>query len=76
MSKKDTPNLESRFVSLRINAGLTQKEIADALGVTEQTVRNWERGKIEARLTLAQTKLLCKLLGKSLDELPDSFSSH
>lgn len=61
-------------MSLRLKAGLTQKAIADALGVTEQTVRNWERGKVPARLTLGQTKLLCRLLGKSLDELPDNFS--
>ncbi|MBD2259900.1 helix-turn-helix transcriptional regulator [Pseudanabaena sp. FACHB-2040] len=74
MSKKDEPNLESKFVSLRLEAGLTQKAIADALGVTEQTVRNWERGKIEARLTLGQTKLLCKMLNKSLDEMPDNFA--
>lgn len=75
MSKKDTPNMESRFVSLRIKAGLTQKAIADALGVTEQAVRNWERGKNEPRLTIKQTKLLCRLLGITLEEMPDSFSA-
>ena len=75
MSGKDTPNMESKFVSLRIEAGLTQKTIAEALGVTEQAVRNWERGKNEPRLTIKQTKLLCKLLDRTLDEIPDSFSS-
>jgi len=62
-------------VSLRLKAGLTQKAIADAFGVSEQAVRNWERGKNEPRFTIKQTKLLCKLLGVSLDELPDSFAS-
>lgn len=72
---KDTPNMESKFVSLRLEAGLTQKAIADALGVTEQAVRNWERGKNEPRFTIQQMKLLCKMLGRSLDEMPESFSS-
>lgn len=72
---KDTPNMESKFVSLRLEAGLTQKAVAKALGVTEQAVRNWERGKNEPRFTIQQMKLLCKMLGKSLDEMPESFSS-
>ena len=67
--------MESEFVSIRIQAGLTQKAIADALGVTEQAVRNWERGKNEPRFTIQQTKLLCEMLGRTLDEMPDSFSS-
>lgn len=75
MTKKDTPNMESPFVSLRLKAGLTQKAIADALGVTEQAVRNWERGKNEPRFTIKQTKLLCQLLGISLNEMPDSFAA-
>ena len=75
MSGKDTPNMESKFVSIRIEAGLTQRAIAEALGVTEQAVRNWERGKNEPRLTIKQTKLLCKMLNLTLDEMPDSFSS-
>ena len=28
----------------RINAGLTQKKAAEKLGVTEQTISNWENG--------------------------------
>jgi transcriptional regulator with XRE-family HTH domain len=72
---KDVPNKESVLVSLRLEAGLTQKQLATALEVTEQTVRNWEQGKVEARFTLLQIKQLCLLLGKSLDELPDGFST-
>jgi DNA-binding XRE family transcriptional regulator len=75
MSNKDTPNMESKFVSLRLKAGVTQKTLADALGVTEQAVRNWERGKNEPRLTIEQTKTLCSLLKVTLDEMPNSFSS-
>jgi transcriptional regulator with XRE-family HTH domain len=70
---KDIPNMESNFVALRLEAGLTQRDIADGLGVSEQTVRNWEQGKHPPRLTIPQVKKLCHLLKKSLDELPDNF---
>lgn len=70
---RDYPNMESDLVVLRIEAGLTQRDIAAALGVSEQTVRNWEQGKHDPRLTIPQVKKLCRLLKKSLDELPDSF---
>lgn len=72
---KDQPNQESKFVALRLEAGLTQKQIADELGVSEQTVRNWEQGKHLPRLTIPQVKKLCRLIGKSLDEIPDDFGS-
>ncbi len=29
----------------RVNKGLTQKEAAEKIGVTEDTIGNWERGK-------------------------------
>lgn len=29
----------------RVNAGLTQEQMADALGITDATLRNYERGK-------------------------------
>jgi DNA-binding XRE family transcriptional regulator len=74
MGKRDTPNMESKLVALRLEVGLTQKALADAFSVSEQAVRNWEHGKVEPKFTLADTKKLCRLLGKSLEELPDSFS--
>ena len=60
-------------MQLRQEMELTQKDIADALGVTEQTVRNWEQGKAVPKLTIPQTKILCRLLQRSIEELPDSF---
>ncbi len=34
----------SPLMRLRTQRHLTQKELADALGVTENTIANWERG--------------------------------
>ena len=63
------------LVDLRKRSGVTQKEIADALGVTDHTVRNWEKGRAEAELQIWQVKELCRLLNCSLDELPDRFKA-
>ncbi len=34
------------MATARINAGLTQQDIAERIGVSRQTVINWERGKV------------------------------
>lgn len=65
---------ESPLVALRAKVGLTQEELASELGVTDHTVRNWEKGRSEAKLTIKQFKKLCSLLQCSADELPDTFS--
>ena len=36
-----------RLRELRVNAGMTQTEVADHAGVSPQTVRNWEAGRNE-----------------------------
>ncbi len=60
------------LVKLRERAGLTQRELAQALGVTITTVSAWENQRHEPRLTFAQTKLLTQILRCSLDELVDA----
>ena len=67
----DEPN-QSNLVMLRQRFNLTQKYMAEALGVTEQTVRNWEQGKAIPRLSIPQTKTLCRLFHCGIEELPDS----
>ncbi|NHC36878.1 helix-turn-helix transcriptional regulator [Scytonema millei VB511283] len=61
------------FVVLRSLKQITQKELADVLGVTEDTISNWERGKVVPKLTIPQTKALCNLLEVNLEQLPDNF---
>ncbi|GAB4382720.1 MAG: hypothetical protein Kow00121_43390 [Elainellaceae cyanobacterium] len=62
---------ESVFVRLRRSRSLTQKQVADALGITVQTVSNWEVGRAEPKLTIRQFKSLLQILKCSVDELPD-----
>ena len=57
------------FRQLRKNAGYTQKELAEMIGVAERTVRSWENAETEIRLTPRQTLALCRALGVSLVDL-------
>ena len=61
-------------MTLRQRAGLTQKAIADALNVTDHTVRNWEKGRTIPEWTPTQTLLMCQMLKCSLEELASAFS--
>ncbi|WP_055075021.1 helix-turn-helix transcriptional regulator [Pseudanabaena sp. 'Roaring Creek'] len=58
----------------KIRGGVTQAQLAEALGVERNTVVRWENGRSIPKLEPCQTKKLCKLLGISIDELPDSFA--
>ena len=53
---------EAALLKLRKSRDLTQKQIADALGVTVQTVSNWEVGRAEPKLTIRQFKALLRVL--------------
>jgi transcriptional regulator with XRE-family HTH domain len=64
-------SLGTKFMSLRESLGLTQRQIADAVGVTDQTVSNWERGIHIPRLTLRQTIALCKITNRTVQELAE-----
>lgn len=54
---------------LRKRAGLTQRQLADAMGVTVKSVSAWERGVVEPRLTFAETQKLTEILGCSFQDL-------
>lgn len=67
-------NLSARLTlaKLRERAGLTQRQFADALGVTITTISNWERGAKEPKLSFAQVKQITEILKCSLDELVEA----
>lgn len=56
-------------MKLRERAGLTQRQVAEALGKTDQTVSNWENGVRAPRLTPRETLALCRVLKCTLEEL-------
>jgi transcriptional regulator with XRE-family HTH domain len=57
----------------REELGLTQRDIAQALDKTVQTISNWETGLYEPKMTPREVKALCRLLKWTLEEMPDDF---
>ena len=51
----------------RANAGLTQKEAARELNISNKTLSSWERGTSVPNLR--QVNALCKLYGRTIDEI-------
>lgn len=58
------------FLIKRRSRSLTQDDVAAALGVTKQTVSNWERESTIPTLTIEQFKKLCQLFDCNLDDFP------
>ncbi|HEY9698792.1 MAG TPA: helix-turn-helix transcriptional regulator [Trichocoleus sp.] len=67
-------NEKLTLAQLRQRAGLTQRQLADSLGVTVGTVSDWERGVKEPRPSFLQTKKLTEALQCTLDELVEATS--
>lgn len=60
-------NIGPKIRELRINAGLTQKNLADMLYVTYQAVSRWEKGDTEP--SFDTLKKMCEVFNCSLDEI-------
>lgn len=73
MTSDPQPNQESPFKKRREELGLTQRDIALALGKTDQTISNWETGIYEPKMTPREVKVLCRLMKWTLEDLPDDF---
>ncbi len=63
-------------MKLRKNRNLTQRQVAEAVGVTDQAISNWERGKTELRLTAVQWVNLMEVLQCSPKELVKDFQPN
>lgn len=50
----------SRIAKLRLDKGLTQRQIAETLGVDVSTVRNWEKSRDGVKMFVRVAKL-CSL---------------
>ena len=55
------------LAQLRRKKFLTQKQLAELLGVTDTLVSSWERGVYQPRLS--NLKKLCEILDVSLDDI-------
>ncbi|WNZ22741.1 helix-turn-helix transcriptional regulator [Leptolyngbya sp. NK1-12] len=62
------------LAKLRQRAGMTQRQLADKLGVTVGTVSDWERNVKEPRPSFLQVKILIETLNCTLDELVEATS--
>ncbi len=60
-----------RMVELRESLGMTQRQLANIIGVTDQTVSNWERGIHAPKLTPRQMSNLCKAANRTIEEVAD-----
>ncbi len=56
-----------RMRAARIDRGLSQQELADAVGATRQTIGLIEAGRYNPSLKLCTA--ICRALGKTLDDL-------
>lgn len=59
--------IQDKLVTLRKRTGMSQQEVADAIGVTRQTISNWELG--QGSPTLDRAAELARLYDVSLDDL-------
>jgi len=59
--------MENRIQSLRNERRVTQQELADAVGVTRQTIISLENGRYNASLLLAHK--LARYFGLAIEEL-------
>lgn len=60
-------NFSENLKEARLNANMTQAEVAKAVGIAKNTYCNWERGTREPNIL--KIKALAKLFGISVDYL-------
>ena len=63
----------SALLMLRKFKDLTQEQLALQIGVSVRTISRWETGKEKPKLSPEQFKKLGKVLGVSLEEMPEHF---
>lgn len=61
--------MKFKLSALRTNAGLTQSQLADKVGVTSVTICMWENGKAIPRLDLAVKT--CKILNCIVEDVEE-----
>ena len=57
--------IQISLAAARVNAGMTQEEVAKRMHISKQTICNWEKGKAEPSIT--QARELSEMYGLGLD---------
>lgn len=60
--------LKLTLKAARVNAGLTQKELAALMGISETTMIKWEKGDGKD-IKLGEFEKLCKILNVDINQL-------
>lgn len=60
-------NYKISLAAARVNAKLTQQQVADAMKVTRATIANWENGKIKPKP--AQFAMFCAVCNVPADAI-------
>ncbi len=55
------------LAAARVNAGLTQLDVAEKMHVSKQTIINWEKGKVLPKP--AQLEMMCRLYNFPVDNI-------
>lgn len=59
--------LKITLKAARVNAGMTQTQAAEKVGVIKETILNWENGK--TKIKTIQLMALCQLYGVPIDNI-------
>lgn len=59
--------IQITLAAARVNAGLTQKDVARKMKLNKQTICNWEKGKVIPKP--AQLEMMCKIYNIPADNI-------
>ena len=62
-----TEKIQITLAAARVNAGLTQEDVAKSMNVSKNTVVNWEKGKTD--IDYSKAKALSNLYRMPLDNI-------
>ena len=57
--------IQITLAAARVNAGMTQEDVARTMRVSKQTIGNWEKGKVTPKP--AQFEMMCRLYNIGAD---------
>lgn len=65
--KENDSGLQITLAAARVNAGMTQDDVAKEMHVGKQTVVNWEKGLSEPKIS--QGRMLSEMFNMPLDRI-------